>query len=733
MSYDGSIHRCDLCDKIFVSKSSLKAHCVTKNHKNKINDNLIVSDEQLTINSGYLRESYCEPCDKNFTDKGKLKRHNGTEKHRKNFELFQLKKNITISSINNSLSINVKNELGKNEPIEPIEPIEEIDELNLKCNICGKFYSSKSKLKTHLDTKLHKNNLSSGLKKNIKNDIDINIENLECKVCNKIFSDRAGLKKHCDSKSHKDNSMKSILLNISDKKILIEQPISKYKCEVCDISFGDTNGLKNHYMCRSHIEKAENSDIICNLPYKSRSGAVALSQKNIDGNFILKCEICDNSHVNIFALTNHYKTDLHKRNLEKRDLLEASKLKNDDELFLIHMTNKKKEIVGNTKVDKNTYINVIKHTVYLNDGYVQISVDSKSHKLSRYVYYNLQGKIPNPDKKIDHANNDPLDNRLENLREATDSENARNKLKAFSATSKYYGVCLDKNKWVCFLKHNGINHNFRYDDELHAAYHHDLLIKKLNLQDFSKLNNIKEPLNFKLKTHFKKIGNLPRGIYSCGKKFCISFSGKYVHGFNTVDEASIFRFNKINEQIIIKQKIILAEPILRNNLGIAIIHIFNKNKEMVATTLVDDDIYYKLKTYSICYDGKYALIMNNGKLDKLSRFIMNYTGKDYIDHEDSNKLNNQKYNLRILDKKGNGQNKSSVKNSSSKYVGVSYRKKNNKWLASIKTNGKSINLGSFKTENEAVIPRDKKVIELNKSGNYFKLNLPETSLLSLDI
>lgn len=242
-------------------------------------------------------------------------------------------------------------------------------------------------------------------------------------------------------------------------------------------------------------------------------------------------------------------------------------------------------------------------------------------------------------------------------------------------------------------------------------------------------------MNFKLKNPFKKIGNLPKGIYSYGKKFSISFSRKYFHGFNTVEEASIFRFNLINEQIINKQKMILSEPILRNNLGIAIIHLYNDKKEIVATTFVDDDIYYKLKTYSICYDEKYALITNNGKLDRLSRFIMNYTGKDRIDHMDSNRLNNQKCNLRILDTKGNGQNKSSIKNSSSKYVGVSYKKENNKWVASITMDGKSVFKKEFNTENEAVIARDRKAMEVNKSDNYFKINLSikeEDKLLLLE-
>lgn len=51
-------------------------------------------------------------------------------------------------------------------------------------------------------------------------------------------------------------------------------------------------------------------------------------------------------------------------------------------------------------------------------------------------------------------------------------------------------------------------------------------------------------------------------------------------------------------------------------------------------------------------------------------------------------------------------NKSSKINSSSKYIGVSYNKKNNKWIACITINKKQTYLGSFETELEAAAKRD---------------------------
>ncbi len=50
-------------------------------------------------------------------------------------------------------------------------------------------------------------------------------------------------------------------------------------------------------------------------------------------------------------------------------------------------------------------------------------------------------------------------------------------------------------KWKCQLKYN-IVHSFLYNDELHAAYHHDLLVKEFKLENFSILNNVECPLDF---------------------------------------------------------------------------------------------------------------------------------------------------------------------------------------------------------------------------------------------
>ena len=74
------------------------------------------------------------------------------------------------------------------------------------------------------------------------------------------------------------------------------------------------------------------------------------------------------------------------------------------------------------------------------------------------------------------------------------------------------------------------------------------------------------------------------------------------------------------------------------------------------------------------------------------------------DHIDGNPLNNQRDNLRICSSRENNQNhrhKSATRNYSSKYPGVYWHKRAEKWMAYIKINKKRKHLGLFLIEEEA--------------------------------
>ena len=100
---------------------------------------------------------------------------------------------------------------------------------------------------------------------------------------------------------------------------------------------------------------------------------------------------------------------------------------------------------------------------------------------------------------------------------------------------------------------------------------------------------------------------------------------------------------------------------------------------------------------------------------------MDYTGQNIVDHINNNPLDNRKCNLRIVTPQQNNMNRKSTKDSSSKYIGVTFDKRNNKWKAFIKINGKSVHLGTYDNELDAGKERD--IATREHYGEYGNLNL----------
>lgn len=74
------------------------------------------------------------------------------------------------------------------------------------------------------------------------------------------------------------------------------------------------------------------------------------------------------------------------------------------------------------------------------------------------------------------------------------------------------------------------------------------------------------------------------------------------------------------------------------------------------------------------------------------------TNKIVVDHIDNDKLNNNLLNLRLVT---NRENVSRKQNTTSKYTGVYFYSKINRFRARIRVKNKRIDLGQFKTEIEA--------------------------------
>ena len=93
-----------------------------------------------------------------------------------------------------------------------------------------------------------------------------------------------------------------------------------------------------------------------------------------------------------------------------------------------------------------------------------------------------------------------------------------------------------------------------------------------------------------------------------------------------------------------------------------------------------------------------------------------------VDHIDRNSLNNRRGNLRLCTPSQNILN-TRGKKGTSKYKGVWWNTKKNKWLAMITSKGRHFHLGFFDEEIEAAKAYDRKAVEL--FGEFAYLNFPE--------
>lgn len=146
-------------------------------------------------------------------------------------------------------------------------------------------------------------------------------------------------------------------------------------------------------------------------------------------------------------------------------------------------------------LDEEDYLRVHKllwyewHLPKQNTNYVRKKIDGKNILLHRFV-------MACPDHLfVDHIDGNGLDNRKENLRIVTKSQNNSNTKKRANATSKYSGVSWksDRNKWVARGFHPLIKdyiHLGYFEFEIDAAQAYNEFCIKTN--SHARLNLIKE-------------------------------------------------------------------------------------------------------------------------------------------------------------------------------------------------------------------------------------------------
>jgi hypothetical protein len=87
-------------------------------------------------------------------------------------------------------------------------------------------------------------------------------------------------------------------------------------------------------------------------------------------------------------------------------------------------------------------------------GYIAICVKTKTYKAHRLAWLYVYGEMPK--NQIDHINGIKDDNRIDNLREATASENMFNRLKFKNSKSPIKGISfhIGQQKWTAKIQLN---------------------------------------------------------------------------------------------------------------------------------------------------------------------------------------------------------------------------------------------------------------------------------------
>ena len=121
---------------------------------------------------------------------------------------------------------------------------------------------------------------------------------------------------------------------------------------------------------------------------------------------------------------------------------------------------------------------------------------------------------------------------------------------------------------------------------------------------------------------------------------------------------------------------------------------------------------------ALCHKGQKKTVQIHRLV--CEHFKPNPDNKPYVDHINLNKNDNRDINLRWSTWGENECNKEKRNGGTSKYKGVCWKTKENKWQTQICKNGKRLNLGLYDDEKDAANVYNQKAIEL--FGEFARLN-----------
>lgn len=386
-------------------------------------------------------------------------------------------------------------------------------------------------------------------------------------------------------------------------------------------------------------------------------------------------------------------------------------------------------------VDKDVYDDVNKYKWHINnDGYAKGDVDGKTITMHKY----LKGQPPKG-QVIDHKNLNKLDNRKDNLKFSTISQNAQNRAKKSNTSSVYKGVTWDKirNKWQAKITIEGkYNDLGSFDNEIEAAEAYDTAAFLIHGPDARTNNLVKyEDVKYISLDSIVKKRSINNNPYICYLPSRDSYivqieykTKKYKKTKKTLQEAEIILEQFKKEIELIKKeesKKHYQQPILYDENNNAIIQVKTPSGE-IDNVIVDADKWHELMLYkwTRINKGYYT----TSKLGQMHRYLLGLSkdNNKQVDHKDQNKKNNKISNLHPVDASTNTQNRSKFKsdNYTSKYKGVS--KRENSYQAQITKNYKKKYIGTFTSEIEAAKAYDEYAIKL--FGPHAFTNFPKETL-----
>jgi len=148
--------------------------------------------------------------------------------------------------------------------------------------------------------------------------------------------------------------------------------------------------------------------------------------------------------------------------------------------------------------------------------------------------------------------------------------------------------------------------------------------------------------------------------------------------------------------------------------------------------LVDNEDFESINQFKWHIDKRlhtiYAVRQERYMTGKYKKVYMHnqIMGVKWIDHINSDGLDNRKINMRPCNCGQNNMNQRPQEGKSSEFKGVFWHKQRKKWTAQSGINGKRKHLGMFKSEIMAALAYDNEA--KNLFGEFARLNFPDTNI-----